>query len=180
MKAPRKPKTPHLAPPPDETPAAAIQAEQAREKAWQAAKENTWQDKPLKPWTRERESLFVRLVDQDEAASGLSNIPIIMERLNTGRQINVELGIEQVLDAHQFIEQAALVLYLASHEPEQWDHLRGRPAAFLRAANAWAETNIPLGSEWPAIHQAVAMRSAHRQMIAVRKPQPGTGGNSGK
>jgi hypothetical protein len=179
MKTERKPKTPRLAPPPDELPASAIEAEQAREKAWQADKDNVWNGEPLKAWTRERESLFVRLVDQDEALSGLANIPVITERLNAASQGKTSLGIEQILDAHQFIEQASLVLFLASHEPEQWDHLRGRPAAFLRAANAWAEINIPLGSEWPAIHQAVAMRTAHRQMVAVRKPQPGTGGNSG-
>jgi len=154
----------------------ATTAEHQREDAWQRDREWIWNDAPLQPWSRERESLFVRITDLDEASSGLDTVPLIIDRLKAK---DASLSIEQVIDAHQFIEQAALVLYLASHLPEQWDSLRGRPSAFLRAANAWAEKAIPPGSEWPAIHQAVQMRSAHRQMIAIRRPSGHSGGSSG-
>lgn len=174
----KRPKKPTAITPPSDDPAAAVaaQAEASRQEAWHADKENRWNQAALKPWSRERESLFVRITDLDEASSGLDTVPVIIERLKAK---DASLGIEQVLDPHQFIEQAALVLYLASHEPEQWDHLRGRPSAFLRAANAWAEESIPLGSEWAAIHQAVKMRTAHRQMIAIRRPSGSSGGHSG-
>lgn len=165
-------KTALITPPEDASTIAAI----SREKAWQADKEQTWNQKPLEPWTRERESLFIRITELDEATSGLESVPVIIQRLE---EKGSKLGIEQVINPHQFIEAASLVLFLASHKPEQWDHLRGRPAAFIRAANEWAEKNIPLGMEWPAIHQAVALRTAHQQMIAIRRPSAHSGGSSG-
>lgn len=181
MKRPRtRAKTSGITPSPDDPASAAIAAEAAaqREEAWHADKEQTWNGKPLKAWSRERESLFFRITDQaDEVTSGLESVPLIMARLAENKKVS--MTIEQALDPHQFIEQAALVLYLASHEPEEWDNLRGRPAAFLRVANAWAEKGIPLGSEWPAIHKAVELRTAHRKLVAIRRPSPGSGGDSG-
>jgi|GEM_PF-3669133 len=176
MKRPKKPTA--ITPPSDDPASAAVaaQAEASRQEAWHADNEHTWNQAALKPWSRERESLFVRITDLDEASSGLDTVPLIMERLKAK---DASMSIEQVLDPHQFIEQAGLVLYLASHEPEEWDSLRGRPSAFLRAANTWAEKAIPLGGEWPAIHQAVKMRTAHRQMIAIRRPSGHSGGHAG-
>jgi hypothetical protein len=153
-----------------------LQQEARRNADYQAAKENRWGGLLLKSWSRERESLFIRITDIDEGRSGLDQVPQMIARL---AERDESARIEDLVDAHLFIEQAGLVLYLASHEPEQWDHLRGRPAAFVRAANAWAEQGIPLGQEWPSIHQAVALRTQHKSLIAIRRPS-GHGGAEGE
>lgn len=147
-----------------------------RESDYHAAKENRWNNALLKPWSRERESLFIRLTDIDEGSAGLDQLPQMITKL---AERDKSARIEDLVDAHLFIEQASLVLFLASHEPEQWDHLRGRPAAFVRAANAWAEQGIPLGQEWPSIHQALALRTQHRSLVAIRRPS-GHGGAEGE
>ena len=178
----KKPSRSKAAPPAAITPPSAEdivferQQEALRIADYHAAKENRWNDKLLKPWSRERESLFVRLTDIDEGSAGLDQLPQMITRL---AERDKSARIEDLVDAHLFIEQASLVLFLASHEPEQWDHLRGRPAAFVRAANAWAEQGIPLGQEWPAIHQALALRTQHRSLVAIRRPS-GHGGAEGE
>jgi hypothetical protein len=163
--------------PPDETTADfAHQQEQAREEAWSMREEGLWNDQPLKPWSRERDALFVRLTEKDEGGYDLAFIPRMIALLQS--QTSPQ-RIEQTIDPLLYIEQASLVLYLASHEPEAWDHLRGRRSAFLRVANAWAEVAIQLGQEWQAIHTAVSLITAHRQMIAIRRPSAGSGAASG-
>lgn len=163
-----------LAPDDDEAAYASQQAAQ-RHQTWHAAGEMLWQGKQLQPWSRERDSLYVRLISLDESAYDLDNIPKIQQRLQESGE---DGSLQGVIDPLHYIEQAALVLYLASHQPEQWDHLRGKPPLFLRAANEWAETNIPLGQEWPAIHLALQIRTQHRALIPITTPGKGSSGGS--
>jgi len=159
--------------PEDIAPGAA--ADQLRQQAWHTADSHTWAGIPLQPWSRQRESLFVRLIEHDETTTGLDSLPLLTARLaEKGSTVTIETLLSPML----FIEQAALVLYLAAHQPNQWDHLRGRPAAFLRAANEWSEKHIPAGDEWPAIHLAVLLRTQHHAVIPMR-PASRAGGPSG-
>lgn len=158
----------------------ATTAELQREATWQRDGEWIWNDKPLQPWSRERESLFVRLAENDEGNRSLDDLALMQARLDANHVESLKKDkkarrylVQEVADPMLFIEQAAVLLYLASHEPEQWDHLRGRPAALLRTATAWAEIAIALGDEWPAIFLAAQIRIAHRALIAIRRPSPG-------
>ena len=150
-------------------------AAQLRQQAWATADTHTWAGIPLQPWSRERESLFVRLIEHDETTTGLDALPQLTARL---AEKETTVTIETLLSSMLFIEQAGLVLYLAAHKPNQWDHLRGRPATFLRAANDWAEKHIPAGNEWLAIHLAVTLRTQHHAVIPMRPPSR-AGGPSG-
>jgi hypothetical protein len=178
----RKPHVAPIPPPPqklitapdDDTTYAHQQAAQ-RQETWHAAGEMLWQGKKLKPWSRERDSLYVRLISLDESTYDLDNIPKIQQHLQDSGK---DGSLEGVIDPLHYIEQAALILFLASHEEEAWDHLRGRPAFFLRAANQWAATNIPLGQEWPAIHLALQIRTQHRALIPITVPGKGSSGGS--
>jgi hypothetical protein len=159
--------------PPDTSPEAA--ADQLRQQAWHTADQHAWAGIPLQPWSRQRESLFIRIIEHDETTTGLDSIPLLTARLaEKGSTVTIETLLSPML----FIEQAALVLYLAAHTPNQWDHLRGRPATFLRAANDWAEQRIPAGDEWSAIHLAVTLRTQHHAVIPMR-PASRAGGPSG-
>lgn len=175
---PRSKKTtaPVITAPDESAEAFAHQQEQARENAWAVREETLWNDQPLQPWSRERDALFVRLSEKDEGGYDLAFIPRMIALLQSQAKPTT---IEQSIDPLLYIEQASLVLFLASHQPEAWDHLRGRRPAFLRAANEWAEVNIRLGQEWQAIHTAVSLITGHRQMIAIRRPSAGAGGSSG-
>jgi hypothetical protein len=150
-------------------------AESLRQQAWHTADSHHWGSIPLHPWSRQRESLFVRLIEHDETTTGLDSLPLLTSRL---AEKESQVTIETLLSPMLFIEQAALVLYLAAHQPNQWDHLRGRPATFLRAANDWAEQHIPAGDEWSAIHLAVTLRTQHHAVIPMR-PASRAGGPSG-
>ena len=163
---------PSLAPP-DTTPEA--HAEATRQTAWHTADSHIWAGIALQPWSRQRESLFVRLIEHDETTTGLDSLPLLTARL---AEKESQVTIETLLSPMLFIEQAALALYLAAHTPNQWDNLRGRPAAFLRAANEWAEQHILAGDEWPAIHLAVTLRTQHHAVIPMR-PSSRAGGPSG-
>lgn len=181
----RSPKQSPVAPPlplAPEDEASATSAELQRESAWQRDGEWIWNDQPLQPWSRERESLFTRLIENDEGNRSLDDLALMQARLDALVKKDKQAKAYQVRDIADpmlFIEQASLLLYLASHQPESWDHLRGRPAAFLRAATAWAETAIAPGSEWDAILLAAQIRTAHRALIAIRRPSPG-GNRSGE
>jgi len=165
-----------ITPPEEPADAFAQQQEQVREDAWSTREEHLWNDQPLHAWSRERDALFVRLSEKDEGGYDLAFIPRMIALLQAQA---TPQSIEQTIDPLLYIEQASLVLYLASHQPDAWDHLRGRRPAFLRAANAWAEIAIQLGQEWQAIHTAVRLITAHRQMIAIRRPSAGSGAASG-
>jgi hypothetical protein len=158
---------------PDASPEAA--ADQLRQQAWHTAETHHWGSIILNPWSRQRESLFVRLIEHDETTTGLDSLPLLTARL---AEKESQVTIETLLSPMLFIEQAALALYLAAHQPNQWDHLRGRPAAFLRAANDWAEQHIPAADEWSAIHLAVTLRTQHHAVIPMR-PASRAGGPSG-
>jgi hypothetical protein len=156
----------------------------AREEAYAAASEHRWNDKTLQPWSQERESLLVRLVEADVPASDLEQIPLVRARLQSrldalraAGQPAPEMTVEEVLDVQLYLPTAAKLLYLASHEPQQFDHLRGRDAGrFLRAVESWAAEAIQPGQEWPAVLLALEIRTAHHRVRALRRPMAGTGG----
>jgi len=88
-----------------------------REKAYAAV--HQWNGKPLQPFSIGRESIFFEL----RAAAGAPRLSAVQH------------------EPIAFLGDAMRILFLCSHEPEAWDHLRGQPVMFLRAVEQWAEGN---------------------------------------
>lgn len=86
-----------------------------REKAYTAV--HQWNGQPLKPFSIGRESIFFEL----RAAAGAPRLAAVIQ------------------EPIAFLGDAMRILFLCSHDPENWDHLRGQPVAFLRAVEKWAE-----------------------------------------
>jgi hypothetical protein len=151
-------------------------AAEEREQAW--SEEHSWQGQALHPWSMGREMLLVRLIESDVPAAELEQIPLISERIEKAGGV---LKLEEVVEVGLYLPVAAKVLFLATHEPEQWDHLRGRDVSrFLRVIETWAEEEgIPSGEEWPAVHTALALRADYRKMRALRRPGRSVGRDSG-
>ena len=181
MKPKADPKTMEpLAPESEDDVKHVAEAERARETTWAEDKERAWNGQPLLPWSRGRESLLARLVAADVPGGDLEDVPLIEGRLERRKEETPEseavqaLTIEGVINVLEYLPMAAKLLYLARHEPQQWDHLRGQHvAAFLRAIETWAETAIEPGQEWLAVRTAVEIKTAHRKMMAMRRPTPG-------
>jgi hypothetical protein len=152
------------------------QQEMAREQVWQRAFDGTWNGKVLQPWSRARESLFLRLTDNEEGRDHLDDLPLMQIRLDALLKEKQEAQIYKLRDvtnALLYIEQVALVLFLATRKPEQWDYLRGNKAAFLRAASDWAEAEIADGKEWDAIECVQALRGDYKRLVATRVESSG-------
>lgn len=158
----------------------AAEAEMERERIWNDDKCRQWNGEPLQPWSRERATLLARLVAADVPGGDLSDLPLMRARL-ADRQANAPddaavqaLTLEQIVDVMVYLPMAAKLLYLASHQPRDWDHLRGeRVGVFLREIETWADEAIPPGEEWKAVHTAVQTLTAHQKMMAMRRPTPG-------
>lgn len=100
-------------PAPDDPAIAA--AEKQREDAFHAV--HQWRGKTLLPFSISRESLFFRLRAADDA-------PTIAQVMQTPMA---------------WLQDAIRILFLCSHEPEDFAHLRGNNSAFLKSIDQWAE-----------------------------------------
>lgn len=164
----------------------AARAEAEREKAWQEDGEAEWNGQRLQSWSRARETLLARLVAVDVPGGALEDLAAMQARLDErkaqdpGNDALQAATLEGFVNVMEYLPTAAKVLYLAAHEPQEWDHLRGvRVTVFLRAIEEWAETAIEPGAEWKAVMTAVNITTAHRQMVAMRRPTPGTRNHAG-
>ncbi len=100
-----------------EDPAVAAAAK-SREDAYAAVYQ--WNGVTLRPFSISRESIFYKLRAADDAPR-----------------------LSQVLqNASAFLGDALRILYLCSHEPEAFEHLRSDSLAFLRAIERWADSNV--------------------------------------
>lgn len=97
---------------------AIAEAEKARKEAFDAV--HRWRGKVLLPFTISRESLFYSL-RVHAGAPPLSSV---------------------AKSASAFLGDALRILFLCSHAPEEWEHVRDEPVMFLRAIDAWADKNV--------------------------------------
>lgn len=70
-----------------------------------------------------------------------------------------------------FLHAAAKVLYLCSHQPEEWRHLRRDRAAFIEAIEEWASRYIPQAKHWEAV--ALGIKIINESTINQAIPRPG-------
>lgn len=160
---------------------ASVEAQERREEAWRSRNDWTFLGKPLEAWTMERESLLALLTEADLPAPKLSAISYYENRLAAAREAAEKNGtlaeiqhitLESLVDVMELYPTAAKLLFLASHKPEAWDHLRGRDriGRFLRAIAEWAEVNIPAADLWPAILLARDISAKYELVRAQRRP----------
>lgn len=98
--------------------AAFEEEERAREEAFHG--EPVWKGAVLQPFSIGRESFFY----QQRAAVGAPPLEVLMVNENA------------------FLADAIRILYLCSHEPKQYRHLRSRPAVLQERMEEWADAEI--------------------------------------
>lgn len=164
-----------------ESSTASFDAQARRQEAWLDRNDWSFQGRPLEAWSMERDSLLARLIEADVPAPKLSSIAYYEERLRFAREQAETNGtlaeiqhitLETLLDVVELYPTAGKLLYLASHKPEAWDHLRGRERVgrFLRTIEEWAEVNIPAGDPWSAVLLARDIDAKYELVRAQRRP----------
>lgn len=126
-----------------EPPATVIDAPEASPRAGSdGTDEFTWRGVPLHPFSSSRSGIFYA------------------HRLAMGG-----LPILRVLDdVDAWLGDAFTILWLCSHQPDEWAELRRSPVQLQLAIDAWADANVS-GSEAPA-----AVLTAMRIYAASRSP----------
>lgn len=166
-----------LAPPDDEGQAAEQRAEDAREQGYSESYEMIWNDEPLEPYTRARESLLVRLVSADAPCKPLEDLPVLLKYIEQQMEEREKRGqdsppiiLSNVVDFGDYLPTAAKLLFLCSYPPEVFDSWRGRPGFFIRQIENWTEAHIPPDRVEAACLLAQKIRYAHRQQMAIHQP----------
>lgn len=114
-----------------------------------------WQEYVLEPYSEARERLFHRLCESDVP------LPPLRELRN--------------LDA--YASHAVKILYLCSHRPEEFRHLRANPGLFVEAIEEWGSINVPRAQTIKAVTLALKIHNAAQTTLAVA---PGSGKTSSK
>ncbi len=117
--------------------------------------EGSWETYPLEPYSESREGLFHRLCESSVP------LPVVNELRN--------------LDA--WVPNAVIILYLCSHKPEAWRHLRPDPGRFMEVIEAWGDVNVPRAKWIEAASLALKIHNAANKTLAIAKG--GSGKDSG-
>lgn len=147
-------------------------AEIERERIVANAEFHAWNGTALEPWSEARESLLARLVELDVPGGDLNDLPRIkarFEELIAANKIEASVRLEDVVNLSLYLPTAAKLLYLASYKPEEFYHLRGRPALFIDTIDLWAATNIVPEQQAEACFLAQRIRSEHKALVPVRR-----------
>jgi hypothetical protein len=142
---------------------------------------HVWRSTPLHPWGHRRELLYLTL-------QGIAEQDITAPAINTLDQLEaIEARVadiiakttdpalsgttpEQHLNWSRFVPAAACVLWLAHHTPDDWQHLRADPVAWLSQIEAWSDEHIAAAEVIPAVRLAHQLRTAHHQFITQPRP----------
>jgi hypothetical protein len=79
-----------------------------------------------------------------------------------------------------FLSDAVKILFLCSHEPEVWDHLRNNHLAILKMSESWAQQSIPRSLQTEAIGVAMQILSLATVTEAIPEPSTRQDTNAGK
>jgi hypothetical protein len=120
-----------------------------------SAEEEQWNGQTLQPYTSSREVLF-------EILRGATNAPPLALTC-------------QSIDA--FFPDAIRILYLCSHTPDDWRHLRNTPQEWQEKIEEWADTAVPLARKGEAVN--TAMRVWNRGYANEHIPVARTGRTPG-
>jgi hypothetical protein len=114
---------------------------------WNAALK-TWEPVVLHGYSSGREALFYKL----RAADGSLPLSRTLEQLTT------------------FLSDAIRILWLCSHDPQDWRALRGDLALFLEAIEAWGDVNVPRSKHVEAVNLALQIYNEAGINQAVPEP----------
>jgi len=148
----------------DTVPEAVLNAAQTeRENAFEA--EHAWpvwieqkqcfQSMPLHGYSSGREALFYKL----RAADGALPLSKTLEQLTT------------------FLSDAIKILWLCSHEPQEWRMVRGDLSLFLETIEAWGDVNVPRSMHVAAVN--LALQIFNEASINKAVPEPSERGDLG-
>jgi hypothetical protein len=132
---------------------APVQDDETHQKAFDGI--HRWQGTELLAYSFGRESLFYQL----RAAVGAPDIDTVL------------------IDQDAFLADAARILWLCSHSPAAFRHLRGTPALMQEAVEAWADIHIPRGTRQLASLTAMQVFEEGAVNIAIPSDPPGESGN---
>lgn len=162
--------------PPDDFAEIAREAAAKREKVVEEDSMRCWLDEPLKPWSEERQRLLDALCAAD----------IPMPQLGDTDDVTFYMG---------RFPWAVKVLYLATHEPDDWEPHRAR---LLRVIHVWGlsdyvpghlspeelktykptRVNVPgddIAQKAEAVNFAWRLTQAYRDVQALRRPSKSSG-----
>ena len=131
----------------EEIPQAVVDAEKARDDAYHAV--HSWRGVVLKPFSRGREDLWKRLCAAD--------LPL-----------PPNFSIRENLPA--WTGHATKLLYLCSHDPEDFAHLRADTPAFLEAVDEWGDETISREDEIEAVILALKIHNDAHVTMAIPRP----------
>lgn len=148
-----------------------------------------WHGIPLQPWTARRELLYLALQDAAESdllsniSNNLDHLTIIESKLQTlvqppsttaNNSQPPQTSPDSLIHWSRFLPAASIVLWLAHHQPSDWLTLRADPTAWLRIIEDWADANIDTDELAPAVRLAHTLRTAHRQLMTLPRPDAQT------
>lgn len=134
----------------------AADAERAREDLVQKVKNLEWRGQPLLPWSEERARLLDALCAADIPAPDLESC-------------------DPATFFHGAFPRAIKVLYLALHQPEEWQPHRAR---LLVIIDQWGIENVPaadITDKIAAVQLTLMIERAHRAVLAMHRPNRGRG-----
>jgi len=136
---------------PDEAPAAGNPPPASVQRQWQRwvidaqTKERRLETYELLPYKRSIEDLWHRLCADDVPLRGVGT-----ESMEAWCGASVKL------------------LYLLSHAPHEYRHLRGSPELFIEAIEAWGDENVPREKSLDAVSLALSIHNgAYAETAAV-------------
>lgn len=182
-------------PPTDES--FAIAAAKERERLYaQDAIGHFWRGTRLQPWSARRSLIFsvlekAILADPLLAMTNkLDDITVLEEQMQqimarqtltvtatNGSEVSrvpAQINASNIIDWTFFQPSAACVLWLAHHTPEQWADISADLSAWLKVILTWADANILPDELEPAVRLAHTLRTAHRQLMTLPRPDTAT------
>lgn len=152
-----------------------------------------WNNIPLHPWNHNREALCLALIVADAPAPDLSQIDQLEQLLEMRR--TELLASEQLLPEERarmqsltladmvveagfswqpYFPAASKTLWLAAHQPADWQHLRGEDlSAWLTEIDVWSGEHIGPQDLEAAVRLAHKIRTAHKALITIPRPSGG-------
>lgn len=146
-----------------------------------------WRSTELQKWNAQREILYLALeqhsIKSADLVEGIANhldhLTVLEQRIEQlqaqalakdGAAASSHVNASDLIDWHRFVPAAARVLWLAHHQPLDWQHLRADPAAWLLSMETWGYEHLGDDLE-AAVRLAHLLRTEHRQFITIPRPE---------
>lgn len=160
-----------LVDPPADNRAPEFEAAAKREEIYKAFQEREWRGVPLKAWSKERDSLFARLVEMDLPGESLDNLPGIIALYDAEAAKDPKMSpLELIIDVSLYLSSASKLLWLCLHSEEEILRLRTRPALFLSTIEKWSSDNITDAEVFDACMLAARIKNEWKQFRPIYRP----------